>query len=347
MGSVPTRREQLTGWGRDLGEQLSRRAAGIEARFVVVRFGADLYRRYTRTNATLIVGSLAYRLFLFLIPSMLVVVSVAGFAQSSGQDAGVEVGQKVRLGKAVGQVLSQAGQDSKSGWQLALVVGLVGMLLGAYSLYGTLFRGFAQVWEVPMASTRKSLSTGFRFVGGLVFFLAFLVLMSWIRRIGPVLGTAGFLSLLAASLVLFVLMSIALPHRGDDWVHLVPGALVGGAGTVGIQVFTAVWLPNEVASRSATYGALGIAIALLAYLALLGTVLIVVPVVNATWFEYLPEVGLSERVTALIDRVPARLRPASSPPTPPSAPASGAAAESVEPSAIREDHGDGGDEVDP
>ena len=37
-----------------------------------------------------------------------------------------------------------------------------------------------------------------------------------------------------------------------------------------LNVFTVVWLPHKLASLSATYGALGVAVTTLGYLALLG-----------------------------------------------------------------------------
>ena len=58
------------------------------------------------------------------------------------------------------------------------------------------------------------------------------------------------------------------------------------AGLVGINVFTVVWLPHKLASLSATYGALGVAVATLSFLALVGYLLVAAILTNVMWHEY-------------------------------------------------------------
>ncbi len=283
-------REQLVGGGRALAERGRLAWGGAQSRFVGARLAADLYRRYRRTNATLAAGNLAYRLFFFLVPCMLLIISVAGYTTATGGSVEAGVGQ-MGLGKALGEAMSQAGEDAQSGWQLAMTVGVAGVVIGAYSLYRALFLSYAQMWELSATDLRRRFSSAVRFIVGLIAFIVFLWLMSWIRHHGPILGTAGVLASVGADLALFAVMSSALPHRGAQWVHLLPGAIAGGIAALGLQVATAVWLPNLIAARSETYGALGIAVAVLAYLALFGTTLVLVPLVNATWFDYVTEPG--------------------------------------------------------
>ncbi len=299
---------QIAERGQAVADRASDGWREVESRSVVAQLLADLYRRYKRTNASLIVGSLAYRIFLFIVPCVLVVVALAGYANASGGDAGAGTGQDLRLSEALRSAISQAGQDSGNGWHFALLIGLAGALMGAYSLYTTLFLGYAQVWELPSQENRKRLASIARFVGGLVVFIGFLYAMAWVRRHGPILGGAGITISIAVSLGLFVLMSLALPHRGHDWVNMVPGAVAGGAATLGLQTAAATWLPNQIADRSQTYGVLGVAIALLAYLALIGSVLVLIPLVNATWLDHVEARGGSERLAAFGERAQAMVR---------------------------------------
>jgi uncharacterized BrkB/YihY/UPF0761 family membrane protein len=62
-------------------------------------------------------------------------------------------------------------------------------------------------------------------------------------------------------------------------------------------------LPNQVANRSQTYGALGVALALFTYLAFLSFVLLLVPLINATWADYVDERGDDAGLLATVDRV--------------------------------------------
>jgi membrane protein len=299
---VRPRFESIAEQGRSMAERLAGWWADVEAQSVPAGLASDLVRRYQRTNASLIVGSLAYRVFLFLVPSALVVVAVAGSVNASGSDPGAEVGEPMRLGEALRTAISRAGEDSGTGWEVALMIGLAGILVSGYGLYGTLFRGYAQVWELSILEQRKRFASSARFIAGLVVFVGFLCVMAWVRGRGALIGGVGILVSIAVELVLFVLMSVALPHRGREWINMVPGAVAGGVATVGLQIAAATWLPNQIASRSQTYGVLGVAIALLAYLALLGSVLVLVPLVNATWYDHVEGGGRANPLPALADR---------------------------------------------
>jgi uncharacterized BrkB/YihY/UPF0761 family membrane protein len=295
--------ERATGWW-----------AEVEERVLPARLATDVYRRYQRTNASLIVGSIAYRVFLLIVPAVLVVVAMAGYTNATGGDAGVEMGKEMRLGEVLGATVSQAGADSGNGWQVALVIGLSGVLVAGYGLYGTLFNGYAQLWELSASEHRKRFASSARFIGGLIGFIAFLCLMAWIRKHGAIIGGLGVLVSILADLALFLLLSIALPHRGREWFNLVPGAIAGGVAVVGLQIAAATWLPNQIANRSQTYGALGIALALLAYLALLGSVLVLVPLVNASWYDHVERSGGSARLAALAQRTTDAVRRPGRPP---------------------------------
>lgn len=47
-----------------------------------------------------------------------------------------------------------------------------------------------------------------------------------------------------------------------------------------------IWLPHTIASKSDTYGTIGVAASALGYLFLIGTIIIVATLVNVVWWEY-------------------------------------------------------------
>lgn len=283
---------------------MTERFERLEASNLLVRLGADFVRRYLRTNAGLLAGSLAYRIFLVLVPAALVIVAAAGSAYSQGVDLEAEVDEEMGLGQALARSIATAGEDAGNGWQVVLTIGVLGLLTGASSLFSAMHRSYAQVWEIPPNTVRRTTKARARFMLGFVVFLLLLWFLAWVRRVGPLLGLTGALLTIAAALALLVALSAALPHRASDPLHLLPGAVVGGAAVIGLQVFTAVWVPRQLENYSETYGTIGVAVALLVYLAVLGNVLILVPLANATWWDHVS----AERTPEPVDRFLGRLR---------------------------------------
>jgi uncharacterized BrkB/YihY/UPF0761 family membrane protein len=74
---------------------------------------------------------------------------------------------------------------------------------------------------------------------------------------------------------------IQLPHRDVHWPALLPGALLFGLGFTLVNVFNVYVTTRLVEGRADTYGALGIATALLFSLVLVGRVIILSTELNA------------------------------------------------------------------
>ena len=72
-----------------------------------------------------------------------------------------------------------------------------------------------------------------------------------------------------------------LPHRDVRWPALIPGSLLFGAGLLAINVFNVYVTTRLVEDHSDTYGALGVAAALLFSLVLVGRLMVASAVLNA------------------------------------------------------------------
>jgi uncharacterized BrkB/YihY/UPF0761 family membrane protein len=77
-----------------------------------------------------------------------------------------------------------------------------------------------------------------------------------------------------------------LPHdQAAGWRALLPGAVVVGVGVWALHVASIYLLARRVASASALYGSLGVAAAIMAWLYLLGRLLVASAMLNATLWE--------------------------------------------------------------
>jgi uncharacterized BrkB/YihY/UPF0761 family membrane protein len=76
-------------------------------------------------------------------------------------------------------------------------------------------------------------------------------------------------------------LSWKLPRRDVGWTGLLPGAVVAGVGLLFVNVFNVYVTTRLVEDRANTYGALGVAAALLFSLVLVGRVIVVSAELNA------------------------------------------------------------------
>ena len=214
-------------------------------------------------------------------PLTLTLVGLAGYTVASGND--IQQNSR-RLGSALAAAVAQAGSDSKRSWWILIVVGFFTMLTTASSLFTTLSRSSAQLWEMwdyqPTPALRRV-----RFLGGLLLTLVILLVGRWIRT-STALAVVVHITSIAVHGALALLLLAFLPNRATRWHDLLPGALVATAGLVGLNVFAVVWLPHKLASLSETYGAIGIAVVTLGYLVLLGYLLVASILTNVMWHEY-------------------------------------------------------------
>jgi uncharacterized BrkB/YihY/UPF0761 family membrane protein len=76
-----------------------------------------------------------------------------------------------------------------------------------------------------------------------------------------------------------------LPHGRTRWQQLIPGAVLVGAGLLAVNIFNIYVTTRLVEGRADTYGALGIATALLFSLVLVGRLMVVSAELNASLDE--------------------------------------------------------------
>jgi uncharacterized BrkB/YihY/UPF0761 family membrane protein len=92
----------------------------------------------------------------------------------------------------------------------------------------------------------------------------------------------------------WLLVTMKLPHRDADWKSLLPGALTFGVGIELLHLFSALVIAPMSLTKQGTYGALGIAAALLFGLYLTARLIVGAAVINATLWDRKVRGGLGE-----------------------------------------------------
>jgi uncharacterized BrkB/YihY/UPF0761 family membrane protein len=273
-------------------------AAGLQARKDALEARAQSERRHhssvdavfemvdrdSEFGGGIIAGALAFRLFIWLLPLALVLVGGLGIAASAASDSPEEAAGNLGLAGLVSNSIQTAANGSAQGY--ALLVGVPVLLYATRSVLRVLIGSHRILWGDARATAPKpTILASAKLLGLLLALFAFAVLASSIRAWSP---GPGILATLVATLpfvAIWLLVSVNLPHRGSSWVALVPGAILFGAGAEMIQIGAAYLLAPYAIAKQGTYGALGVAAALLLALFFISRLIVGSAILNATLFD--------------------------------------------------------------
>jgi uncharacterized BrkB/YihY/UPF0761 family membrane protein len=116
-----------------------------------------------------------------------------------------------------------------------------------------------------------------------------LLIVAGVSRLRDTQRSIGLLAaIIAVSLyaVLWLFLSMGLPHGDAPWTALVPGAIAVAVGIVGLHLVSVYYVTRKVSSASQLYGSLGAAVAILGWTYLVGRLIVFSAVLNATlWHQ--------------------------------------------------------------
>jgi uncharacterized BrkB/YihY/UPF0761 family membrane protein len=262
-------------------QRIAARAAAARPRHRSVDAAYELVDRDIEVGGGIIAGALAYRLFIWLLPFALVLVAGLGIAADAASTSPDHAARSLGLAGLVSSSVSSAAKSS-SRWY-ALLVGIPILLVTTRSVLRALIGAHRLIWtDVRAAAPRPTLRATARLLGlilciGLVSAGAGAA-RSWSAGAGIVATVAA----VVAYAGIWLLVSIGLPHRHVRWRELLPGAIVFGVSADLMQAVAAYVLGPYALTKQGTYGALGVAAALLLGLYLIGRVIVAGAALNAT-----------------------------------------------------------------
>lgn len=258
---------------------LRRHTDAARSRHSSVDFGLSLAERDSSVGGGLLAGALAYRLFILLVPSALLFVSGVGLYSGIVDESPSTIAKEAGLH---GLIASEVAATASSSSRWIVFILMVPVVMYAIT---QLYRAIAVVHAIVWHGSGRVARTTTKGVG--VLGAAFLVnlaaaeIVGWIRRHDQLGGLTAMLVYLAVVGGAWLAVSMQLPHREARWPALVPGALLFGAGLLCINVFNVYVTTRLVEDRADTYGALGVATALLFSLVLVGRLMVVSAELNA------------------------------------------------------------------
>jgi uncharacterized BrkB/YihY/UPF0761 family membrane protein len=241
--------------------------ADLRERRPVAAFAGELSDRDREAQGSVLGSAVALRLFLFLVPSALVLVSLVRLIDLTS----VFDGDQLEKGFTT-QDIARAVEDSSR--LDALWLFITGLFLAAWagrSLAKTLAACSAAAWRLP-TSEAKVTTVAALSLSGIVFLEVIAsAIVAAIRDLGGAPAWAfSWGTLVAIVGVAWFLVLLTLPRAVNDPGALLPGALLLGIVQGSIQGVLHAYTEGRVERTVDTYGDLAVTLAVLANLFILG-----------------------------------------------------------------------------
>jgi membrane protein len=243
--------------------------------------------RYAAKQGVLLASATAFRLFLWLLPFALLLGGVLAATGADGDTARSAAGTAGITGTTSREIVDTITSGHKS-WVQAVVFGAVLFLWASWTLIRVLTTMNAHVWQVPIPPRRlrPAVTTTFTFAGACLVIVASVVAISRIHRAFPGQLVLATVVEAAAVAVAWLAVCLHLPDNRTSWIDLVPGCLLVGAGLAILNTVGQFYIPVRLEHASKLYGSLGVAGAILAWLLLVGQVMVCAAVTNSVWADY-------------------------------------------------------------
>lgn len=267
-------------------EEARPRSVAIDAAFRAVE-------RDTETGGGVLSGAVAFRIFLFLVPMVFVLVVTLGVASDASDQPPAEVARRAGVSGITAQLVSDAATQLSVVQRIgATIIGLFTLYLATRAALKVLNVVHALIWRVPPLRL-KGWKPPALLIGLVLFSVVSGVVLAHLRDAGLLGLAVEELAGLVIPGAVWWLASWLLPHEESPWWALLPGAVVFAVGTAVLRLVTITWIAHQVSTKSNTYGTIGAALALLLWAYLLGRLITAAAVVNATlWRRNASRIGL-------------------------------------------------------
>jgi uncharacterized BrkB/YihY/UPF0761 family membrane protein len=244
----------------------------------------EFYERDRARAGGLLAGGLAFRLFLWLLPFALVVVTALGVALSISDRAPENVAKEAGFSAALATTVAQAVDGSRRGRFILLLLGLVLTVWAGMGVLRALRTVSALEWGVePKGGGAIAGSVALSGIALLLFGAVGVASHLFGGPLAADLLISLGLSAGYAGVVAWAMWT--LPHPQVSWTAMLPGAMVVAIGIEILKVATAVYFAPRLERVADLYGALGLAAVFLAWLYVVGRLMVTGISVNAAIWE--------------------------------------------------------------
>lgn len=266
--------------------------SAARSRYRTVDTAFQTYDRDKRAVGNVLAGAVAFRLFVYLLPLALALLTLVGIIAGFNPNEPKELAQSASLGRTiVDSVASATSASKKSLWAL-IPLSLYALYSGGSGVIKVLRAIHAVAWGEELKKMKRGIAAAYALCGAALALLAVVLLLQWIRKESGALGLMATVLTVLVYAGAWLLASRALPHGDAPWQALIPGAILVGVGIEALHLVSVYYLGSKITSASEMYGSLGAAAAIIAWLYLIGRLFVASAMLNATlWERRRPEAG--------------------------------------------------------
>jgi uncharacterized BrkB/YihY/UPF0761 family membrane protein len=301
----PSRVERAKAKAIDVGRRAEAWAEETNERRTVRDLLVELRDRDRDAFASVLGSAIALRLFLFTTALLVAVISLMNLLLTDAALHGLfsDAGLTGTLAKDMEE--ATAGTSSR---HIGLIVSssIVAFAAGR-SLTKVLAACSGAAWRLDGREIKASL----RVVARITTFTSLLIIAAaGLNRLRDAFGIAVATgSLVTNALIMgggWFFLTLSLPKKTRDPGAMLPGAVLFGLVVTAVQWFMQFYLPKKIANASETMGSIGVAVATLGYLFLIGRLMAGCLVVNAVSFERFGSVSEFVFGLPVVRRLPGR-----------------------------------------
>ena len=243
------------------------------------------YERDRDRAGFLLAGALAYRLFLWLLPFTLLGVGALGFLEASDHDNPSDLADNLGVVGLASKSVSEAAADAEHARFIVLLIGIPALYLASLGALKAFRPVSALAWGVPVGPLGRKPLAVLGSLGVIAAFFTVTFVATAIRQESPGPGVIATVLIGIAYVWLAFLVLWLLPRPSVHWTAVLPGAIAIGLGLQAIHLVNVYFISYRISTSSETYGALGVAAAILLSLFLIGRLFVAGVILNATLWE--------------------------------------------------------------
>jgi membrane protein len=243
--------------------------------------------RFGEVQGDPLANGVALQIFLSLIPLLLVAIAIVGFIAGGDVTFAGDVIDFLGLpadGEAA-RTLRTTIENAEESRRAASIIGVLGLLWRGLAVVAAVQRAIDNVWQTRSEGLKDKLRAVLWLVGAGLIFVSSFAVTTVLNFLPGFLAPLSIVVGLAVNLGLYLWKFSELGRLPVGWRALLPGAVVCAVGFEILKLVGTLYVPRLVAGSSALYGSLGIVIAILAWLAFFGRLLVYGAVINVLRWE--------------------------------------------------------------